>query len=467
MVVNAPLEIVACDLVGPLNTSSNGYKHIAVFTDHFTRFAIATPVFNVTTQEIIRVLISDVISKFGLPKKFLTDNGTGFMSNLGIELYKYFGMKKLTTTPYHPETDGLTERFNKTLCDMLSSYVNESGDDWDIWLPLVTSAYNSTSQESTLETPFFLMFGRDPGNPLSHAIGSDQFLANATEDTDTWKLSIVRCLNAAREIARDNSRLAHEVQKRQYDKLHSDTQFKVLDSVWLYVPMPPTTVNRKFYRSWHGPYRIIEKISPVNYRLIDRFGVPLKSLVHVQRLKKAFSWTNRPSEKILLVPDDLDDSILIDNLIKEADDLEWSILDDEAALDQDHSDKQYVNNTDVTPPLPSPISSNSQQTQTTVKFDESIPYSMKVFYQTFLELDLDLKRKQDADITLSCWKLSLVNLVDQGVITNTSRQKQFRKDIKALNSVKSLRDYLNTLANDFVNIFDHEIQKARGNRSIS
>ena len=80
----------------------------------------------------------------------------------------------MNTTAYHPQTDGLVERFNRTLTDMLAKTVEKSGRDWDARLPYVLFAYRSSIQESTKESPFFLLYGRDPRLPTEEALSPPQ-----------------------------------------------------------------------------------------------------------------------------------------------------------------------------------------------------------------------------------------------------------------------------------------------------
>ena len=75
------------------------------------------------------------------------------------------GWKKLNTTAYHPQTDGLAEHFNRTLTDMLAKKVEQSGKDWDTHLPFMLFVYRASLQESTKESPFYLLYGRDPKYP--------------------------------------------------------------------------------------------------------------------------------------------------------------------------------------------------------------------------------------------------------------------------------------------------------------
>ena len=75
------------------------------------------------------------------------------------------GIHKLNTTTYHPQTDGLVERFNGTLKDMLAKTVKANSRDWEQHLPFVLFAYRTSPQTSTGESPFYILYGRDPGLP--------------------------------------------------------------------------------------------------------------------------------------------------------------------------------------------------------------------------------------------------------------------------------------------------------------
>ena len=87
-----------------------------------------------------------------------------------FELYKLLGIKTVSTTAYHPQTDGLVERYIRTLVDMLSKKVEQSGKDWDKQLPYVLFAYRTSSQESTKASPFFLLYGHNPKLPTTAAL---------------------------------------------------------------------------------------------------------------------------------------------------------------------------------------------------------------------------------------------------------------------------------------------------------
>ena len=114
---------------------------------------------------IARLLVEQVVSRHGVPAEILSDRGKSFLSGLMKEVEMLLGFHKVNTTAYHPQTDGLVERFNRTLIVMLAKMVQRDGRNWDEKLPYVLFAYRACCQESTQESPFFMLYGRDPKLP--------------------------------------------------------------------------------------------------------------------------------------------------------------------------------------------------------------------------------------------------------------------------------------------------------------
>ena len=102
----------------------------------------------------------------GIPKEVLTDQGTNFTSKTLKQVYSLLGIRGIKTTPYHPQTDGLVERFNQTLKSMLQKFVSDSGADWDQWLPYLLLSYREVPQASTGFFHFELLYGREVRGPL-------------------------------------------------------------------------------------------------------------------------------------------------------------------------------------------------------------------------------------------------------------------------------------------------------------
>ena len=132
---------------------------------------------------IARLLVEHIIPQHGVSSQLLSDRGATFLSKIMFELYKLLGIKKVSTTAYHPQTDGLVEQYIRTLVDMLSKKVEQSGKDWDKQPPYVLFAYRTSCQESTKASPFFLLYGCDPKLPTTAALNPpvDQVALNLAD----------------------------------------------------------------------------------------------------------------------------------------------------------------------------------------------------------------------------------------------------------------------------------------------
>lgn len=124
---------------------------------------------NMETVTIARLLVQEVLTRFGFPSSLHSDQGKQFEGSIFIEMCKVLNIKKTRTSPYHSQCDGLVERFNKTLITMLRSFVDEHQSDWDELLPYVLMENRSVEQESTGFSPNYLMLGREVRTPLDIA----------------------------------------------------------------------------------------------------------------------------------------------------------------------------------------------------------------------------------------------------------------------------------------------------------
>ena len=107
-----------------------------------------------------------IISHVGIPKEILTDQGTSFMSRTLRKLYELLGIQSIRTSVYHPQTDGLVERFNRTLKSIIQKLVHDDSWNWDKWLVPLLFAVQEVPQASTGFSPFELLFGRKPRGVL-------------------------------------------------------------------------------------------------------------------------------------------------------------------------------------------------------------------------------------------------------------------------------------------------------------
>ena len=147
-------------------TTVRGNNWILVLTGHFTRWADALAIPDASAPSVARALDQQVFCYFGLPEQIHSDQGAQFQSQLMSNVCKILGVNQSRTTPYHPQGNGVVERNNRMLGDSLRSLlIGRSQEECEMVLPQIMRAYRSTPHSSTLETPNFLMLGRETRVP--------------------------------------------------------------------------------------------------------------------------------------------------------------------------------------------------------------------------------------------------------------------------------------------------------------
>ncbi|UYV64363.1 hypothetical protein LAZ67_3000406, partial [Cordylochernes scorpioides] len=283
---NYPFERIGIDFVGPLPSTKRRRKWIIVLTDYYTKYAETKAVSEATVKEVSTFLIEHIILRHGAPRFLISDRGSQFTSNLMKEVMKMCKVKHCFTTSYHPQTNGLTERLNRTLINMISMYVNTDQKNWDEILPFITHAYNTTIQETTGYSPFFLLFGREPMSLLDDEnIPTDSNMDDYDEYIENYLDKIAR----TRQVVINNTEKTQERMKRNYDKKHNEKIYEPGHLVAVWTPVRKIGKCEKLLRKYFGPYRILKKLSNVNY-LIEPKDNPGQDplIVHVSRLKPYF-----------------------------------------------------------------------------------------------------------------------------------------------------------------------------------
>ena len=207
-----PLERLAIDFL-KLDPGRGNIQDVLVMTDSFTKFALAVPCRDQTAPTVARVLRDHWFAHYGVPTQIHSDQGRNFEGHLVQELCSLFGITKTRTSAYHPQGNGQTERFNRTLCGLIKSLDRKRRDQWPDLLPHLVFIYNTTPHSVTGFTPYTLMFGREPSVPLDH-------LLNRTHKT--WNENFVteqaKFIQQAHRIATDRLMRAADSNKKRYDK---------------------------------------------------------------------------------------------------------------------------------------------------------------------------------------------------------------------------------------------------------
>ena len=139
----------------------SGYNQVLVMIDHLTKYAEAVPCITASAEETCDHLINTWIARHGYPMTFQSDNGTAFVGELTKELMRRSQVAQAHSTTYHPQTNGLVERQNRTLVSMLRVYCSRYMTDWDRYLPQVMGAYNSTQHSTNGVSPHMMLTGHE------------------------------------------------------------------------------------------------------------------------------------------------------------------------------------------------------------------------------------------------------------------------------------------------------------------
>ena len=246
-------ERVAMDLLDMSVTTSRGNRYVLVMVDCFTRCTEAFPLPDKTAQSVVDAFFNQVVCHFGMPSVIHSDQGREFENKIMQELCLLGGAHKTRTTPYHPESDGMVERFNRTLLMMLAMFAGKNRDDWDDLLPAVMMAYRSSVHESTGFSPYRLMFGEECTLPMDIGLPRDQ-LDTSESITSPYALGVRDALEEAYDQVRQHSGQAVQRQKRLYDRRAVKRDFAVGDWVMRYYS---PAKKCKLDSPWIDPYLIV------------------------------------------------------------------------------------------------------------------------------------------------------------------------------------------------------------------
>ena len=265
-------EIISIDLVGPLPITEEGHKYIVTVTDALSKFAVTYPIISPSDEEIMEGLETRIFYVFGPPKVILKDQGTNLNSNYCEAVYNRWGIKSSRTTAYHPQGNGQTERFNKTLGVALTTMIPEDKERWIEYLQPVTYGYNSVPNESTGYPPLELIIGHNSELPILNKIGF-------TPDNNSSEPSI----EEKRRQARDNILISQRKNRNYKNDNRIPCNIKPGDLVLIYSVTLKMKKGGKFENRWKGPYRVLERKSEQLFAVMSMKG-PVSRTIHVNAI---------------------------------------------------------------------------------------------------------------------------------------------------------------------------------------
>ena len=288
------------DVVGPLPRSRCGNRYILVLCDYATCYPEAVPLRSIDAEHVAEEIVK-VFARVGIPEEILTDEGSNFTSQLLAEVYRLLHIHPIRTSPYHPQTDGLVERFNQTLKGMLSKAATTEGKDWDKLIPYLLFAYREVPQSSTGFSPFELVYGRAVRGPLDILRESWEASRRSNESVVSHVLMMCERLAQMSELVQENMKRAQQKQKAWYDRNAREREFQPSDQVLVLLP---TTTN-KLLAQWQGPYRVLRRMGKVDYVIDMHDRRKRHRTFHANMLRK---W-HKPAASIFTAMEDVTDEL--------------------------------------------------------------------------------------------------------------------------------------------------------------
>ena len=279
-----PMECCAMDLLGPFDPpTDSGNRYILVIGDTFSKWVEAYAIPNKEANTVANRLV-DFFCRFGLPQRLHSDRGLEFHNQVLDEIAKVLHIQPSFTTAYRPQSNGMIERFNRTLIKMLKTFIDDyvHPTTWDSLLPMLTGAYRATEHSSTGCTPNLLFTGREASIPLDVLAGApprQRTFYNAAS-YGQW---LTKSMSTAHQYARRVLEKSATRQKRGYDNRSKKRKWSPSIGEWVYFFYPP--YNRyKLGSPWTGPYVVVKKL-PARTWLIQAAPDRPSRVVHEDNLK--------------------------------------------------------------------------------------------------------------------------------------------------------------------------------------
>ena len=292
------------DFIVQLPKTKDGYDAIVVFVDRLSKMVQFAPTTTTASApDIAKIFFNVIFRAHGLPKVIVSDRDAKFTSHFWQALFNYLGTSLAMSTAFHPQSDGQTECANRTLEDMLRAYVSYQQNNWDKCLAAGEFAYNNSKQASTGMTPFMLNYGQDPITPTSLLSNTSNLHVPAAEE---FILHMKNLLH----IATDSLHMAQERQKSYADKKRLNVIFKLgemvlLNSSNIYLQSQMARPSRKLQPKYIGPYKIIEIVSPVAYKLELPSTLKVHPVFHVSLLRNYKAPSNITGLPLPSIPEPL------------------------------------------------------------------------------------------------------------------------------------------------------------------
>jgi Integrase zinc binding domain/Integrase core domain len=277
--VHSPFYQIGIDFVGPLPRTQRGKKYIIVAMDYLTKWPEARAVSEATAEATVNFIYEQIICQHGCPQIILSDRGTHFNNQMVKKLTEKFKINHLLSTPYHPQTNGLVERFNRTLCESLAK-LSLKNNDWDLYIAPTLFAYRTTKHSTTKIEPFFLVYGR------AARLTIDEKQAENVNAENDRLFNLIDHVPSTRNKAKQQIAQSQIKQKDRHDKtVTQPNQFQIGDKVLYFNVVLDQSHSGKFNPKWKGPFAIQQVLPHEAYKLQTMDGQSIPTPINGNLLK--------------------------------------------------------------------------------------------------------------------------------------------------------------------------------------
>lgn len=283
--IGAPWQDVQGDLIDGLPTTAEGHCHIATFICRFTKWIEMAATKSKSADEVGNLLMERVILRWGTPQTFLCDNAGTYDGDFAAALKK-LKIENVRVLPYAHNSNGLAERFNKTIEEILRHFVNSNLSNWHVLLPYVQFALNTSVAKAHGYTPFFLNTGRVIISPFAREIGfEDERIL-----VDDYQYETTKRIQEGNRAAKEAMKLAQE--KQIANHVPTKLQYKIGD--FIKIRYPEDTKN-KLHSVFHGPWRLVGKQGENNL-ILEANG---KQIIHHTKDAELWQGDHDPNQKVI------------------------------------------------------------------------------------------------------------------------------------------------------------------------
>lgn len=275
---------MSIDVTGPHPRSKRGNVFILTMMDNFTKFVEVVPMANQEATTVAKAFVEAVVVRYGVPLQILTDQGRNFEGNIFQEMCRLLEIDKVRTSSYHPQCNGMIERFHRTLHAMIGKLVDENQKNWDDFLPYVAAAYRASHHDATGFSPNYLMFAKENRAPLDIVYGSPEEDEEERPTYSAYVADLKDKFDEAYGLARQNLKKAAERRKHNYDLRVRATRYEVGDWVFYFTSRMYVGRSPKWQKNYTGTFMVIRKCGPVN-SLLQKWRKAKPFVAHVDKLR--------------------------------------------------------------------------------------------------------------------------------------------------------------------------------------